>query len=493
MLIALLTLTLTTIATVELIRRLPILSAAEALIEVCLKAREVVFSQTISPHWKDMAVPAYAGQTLWRTLKLTGIILFGLCPLIEGAMFLAVFDPAPHGGLLSLVIPTLVTPLYLTLRHRIKPSKQRSGYSPAARTLHRLFLARPATLRGLFAIERLVAPAPRTARQDHVFVSGLARAGTTSLMRALYASGAFASLTYRDMPGVMMPRLWSWVTRLGGSGGPLKERAHGDGILIDQDSPEALDEPFWRAYCERDYVGTTSLRPHCPSVALTERYRTYIDQVCHRAGHERYLSKSNNGLLRLPALRRQFPKALFLIPLRQPADHAASLWRQHRRFSDRTDPFIADYMRWLGHYEFGTTHRPFRFGEGTPLPYDPHRTDYWLAYWIAIHQAIYLQVTTPGTPLFPLAYEDLCDPASPLRPALSKTCGVALDFTELTRRPDRRLPRFSPALLSLADSLYGSLRALSHERFELRTENSPEGPKGTVRNTAYPRLSSSAR
>ena len=42
-----------------------------------------------------------------------------------------------------------------------------------------------------------------------VFVTGLARAGTTALMRALHGTGQFASLTYADMPMVMAPNLWA--------------------------------------------------------------------------------------------------------------------------------------------------------------------------------------------------------------------------------------------------------------------------------------------
>ena len=43
----------------------------------------------------------------------------------------------------------------------------------------------------------------------HVFVSGLARSGTTILLNALYESDEFASLSYKDMPFVLAPNLWS--------------------------------------------------------------------------------------------------------------------------------------------------------------------------------------------------------------------------------------------------------------------------------------------
>ena len=47
---------------------------------------------------------------------------------------------------------------------------------------------------------------------DHVFITGLARAGTTILLNALYKSNLFASLSYSDMPFVLAPNLWSKIS-----------------------------------------------------------------------------------------------------------------------------------------------------------------------------------------------------------------------------------------------------------------------------------------
>ena len=48
--------------------------------------------------------------------------------------------------------------------------------------------------------------------ENHIFVTGLARAGTTILLNALYKSSVFASLTYSDMPFVLAPNLWSKIS-----------------------------------------------------------------------------------------------------------------------------------------------------------------------------------------------------------------------------------------------------------------------------------------
>ena len=67
----------------------------------------------------------------------------------------------------------------------------------------------------------------------HVFVSGLARAGTTILMREIHGSGDFGSLTYADMPFVLAPNFWRRLSANGAKAKPRAERAHGDGIEVE--------------------------------------------------------------------------------------------------------------------------------------------------------------------------------------------------------------------------------------------------------------------
>ena len=54
--------------------------------------------------------------------------------------------------------------------------------------------------------------APSSETGDHVFITGLARSGTTILLNALYKSNIFASLSYADMPFVLAPNLWSKIS-----------------------------------------------------------------------------------------------------------------------------------------------------------------------------------------------------------------------------------------------------------------------------------------
>jgi len=79
-----------------------------------------------------------------------------------------------------------------------------------------------------------------------------------------------------------------------------------------------------------------------------------------------------------------------LLVYRNPVDTALSLHRQHMRFMERKDdPFVARYMGWLGHQEFGPGHLSFEFAGGATLEgLSPMTVDYWLAYWISVYRDV---------------------------------------------------------------------------------------------------------
>lgn len=293
-----------------------------------------------------------------------------------------------------------------------------AAYGPVDRLLHRLALGVPAIAEMSFSVDRaLNRPDPEAAaRGRHVFVSGLARAGTTIIMRRLHASGAFRSLTYRDMPFVLAPTLWRKLAgKNGGTAGAETERAHGDGLRVGADSPESLDEVFWRVFCGADYIRHDHLAPHAPDGETIAAFRAYVAAILGAGDADspgRYLSKNNNNILRLPGILQAFPNATVLVPFRAPLEHAASLRDQHRRFSalHAEDRFGRRYMDWLAHHEFGAGHRPFRFAaDAPPLAGNPDTLDYWLDLWIRTYDWL-LAHEDPRIAF--VSYDALCaDPA----------------------------------------------------------------------------------
>lgn len=305
-----------------------------------------------------------------------------------------------------------------------------ADYGLLDRVLHRIALQFGPTAELSFDIDQQTSrPDSASAKQErHVFVSGLARSGTTILMRRIYASGSFCSLTYRHMPFILAPNIWSRVANASKRKDAPTERAHGDRILVDVDSPESLDEVFWRVFDGENYISRTHLRPHEPDLEISDKFAAYVAAILKAdpQGRTRYLSKNNNNILRLQTIRRIFPNALILIPFREPQTHAGSLLRQHRNFVKQqgSDTFIRGYMTWLAHHEFGLEHRPFRFdqaGAERLKLHDPDTLNYWLEIWCQAYR--WLEQTAPKGSLF-VCYEDLCeDPGVWLR--IAELCGTS--------------------------------------------------------------------
>ena len=110
---------------------------------------------------------------------------------------------------------------------------------------------------------------------NNVFVSGLARSGTTILLNAIYGSNEFASLSYQDMPFVLAPNLWSKLF-FKKQENNLIERAHGDGIRVSAESPEAFEEVFWMTFDKED-------------IDIIEKFKNYVELINFRYQKKRYL------------------------------------------------------------------------------------------------------------------------------------------------------------------------------------------------------------
>ena len=353
-----------TVLACELLRVLPFRERLSDISGFAAKASRTLRSNQISDHWKERVLPAFALRIGIACVASLGMLILIVLPFLAAG----VFYPSGVSGLtLDLLNPWMILGLIIFslvyLKIRASGAGAANGdYSATDRFLHRMALGVPVLPEMLHDLERVMylKSSPDAADGAHVFVCGLARAGTTVLTRELHRTGAFGSLTYRDMPFVLAPNAWQNLSR--SSKLDAKDRAHGDGIQVDLDSTEALEEVFWRVTCGEDYIHESSLSRHSPDAAELTAYEEFLRLVLRRTGRPRYLSKNNNNILRLPALAGQFPKAQILVPIRDPFQHAQSLLTQHLRFQSASG-FEANYFKWLGHHEFGATHRPFQLGE----------------------------------------------------------------------------------------------------------------------------------
>jgi len=343
-------------------------------------------------------------------------------------------------------------------------------YNLLDRVLHRLALQYPPIADASFDLDQITVrtdPSDIVSRR-HVFVCGLARAGTTLLMRTFHATGHYRSLTYRDMPFVLAPNLWRRMSLVSHRETQRAERAHGDNVLVDVDSPESLDEVFWRIFAGDEYLERNRLKPHSPPEDVVEKYVRYVNAIlsADETRLDRYLSKNNNNILRLGAIHQAFPNALILIPFRQPLQQAQSLYRQHLRFSElqARREFALSYMTWLAHHEFGLDHRPFQFAGDVPCPYPPDTLNHWLHIWCETYD--WLERSKPEPALF-VCYEDLClRPQTWMRLAELADIPGAPELGEAFRLSKRALDGgYDPALAVRAAAIHE--RLVTHARAAL--------------------------
>ncbi len=352
-----------------------------------------------------------------------------------------------------------------------------SEYSALDRALHALALNFQAVRSMAFDIERSMAhiDARNIARQPHVFVTGLARAGTSILLRTLHQSGDFVTQTYRDMPFVLAPQLWRKLSSGWHKPGELRERAHADGLMVDFDSVEAFEEVFWLTFAGELYVRKDRLLAHSVDEDLASNFYDYIAVVIAAGadrGQTRYLSKNNNNLLRLAGLARALPAARIIVPFRTPLQHAHSLLRQHENFtaSQLADPFVGKYMRWLGHFEFGGDFRPFTFGDAAPVAAgDLTRLRHWVEHWTRVYKGVL--ATAPANVIF-WDYDAFCaDPVGKIS-ALAEHLGLDAHVLKAAVAGIKQLPGYFAddglprAVLDEARATHSELRLRSGKFFD---------------------------
>lgn len=200
-----------------------------------------------------------------------------------------------------------------------------------------------------------------------IYIAGLARSGTTILLELLNRHPQLVSHRYRDFPPILTPWLWNWfVERASTREQTPQERAHGDGIRITPDSPEAFEEVIWMTFFPNLHDPDTCsvLTAEVSNPEFEKFYRDHISKLLLIRRGNRYLSKANYNVQRLAYLLKLFPDARFILPVRDPNWHIASLMRQHTRFcrEHQRDIRLQQHMSRAGHFEFGLDRRPVNNG-----------------------------------------------------------------------------------------------------------------------------------
>lgn len=287
-----------------------------------------------------------------------------------------------------------------------------------------------------------------------IYVTGMARSGTTILLEILAEHPSTASHLYKDYPFVLTPVLWNWfLDRATSEGAEPIERFHKDRIRITPESPEAMEEIVWMAFFpdSHDPFTTNVLDGNAHHPEFERFYTNHIRKIERLRQGQRYLAKGNYNLARLDYIAKLFPDALFVIPVRNPVSHVASLMKQHNLFTaaENQSSRILNRMRRAGHFEFGLDRRPLNFGDVTQVRrilshwQEGREIRGWAANWAATYGHVASRLAADrdlAERTIIVRYEDLCDRPLETVEGVFAHCQLALDVDGL-RKTAARLSR----------------------------------------------------
>ena len=181
------------------------------------------------------------------------------------------------------------------------------NYNKVQKLLHDLVSNVKFINKSLYEIEKMIYLKNKDIKnQSHIFITGLPRSGTTSILNFVYLFNQCVSLTYKNMPFLLSPNFSKLFNK---KYIPRKKRVHADGINYDINSPEALDEIFFKN--DEEFI--------------KDELINYLQLILNSENKFRYLSKNNLNYKRIDLITSVLPNSIFLISIREPLQQAYSL------------------------------------------------------------------------------------------------------------------------------------------------------------------------
>jgi hypothetical protein len=233
-----------------------------------------------------------------------------------------------------------------------------------------------------------------------IYITGLARSGTTITLEMLCQHPDVVTHRYLHM---VLPYTPHWTQQIANVTPLMRtpvERMHKDGIAVTRDSPEAVEEIFWQKFFDdlHNEGNSNVLTIQNQNLIFETFYYNHIKKLLFNQQATRYLAKNNYNVARLEYLQKLFPDAKFVIFIRNPFDHIASLAKQDKLFYEieQEDPRLLDWTKIIGHREFGHARVCINFNN-----YDiiqrirrlwGHEDTYingWAIYWASTYSYLY--------------------------------------------------------------------------------------------------------
>lgn len=250
-----------------------------------------------------------------------------------------------------------------------------------------------------------------------IFITGLARSGTTALLNQIFAMDEIASIQYKHMPFVLSPRLSKIISKyiISSTQELKKERLHGDNIYISHNSPECLDEPFWIKENNKYFKEPLNSKTILTKDSI-DAYGYFLDKHALMQGKKYIVIKNNNNHIRILKLANHLRNSIFIVLFRNPINQSLSLLNTHKRISgfQKKDKYIIEYMNLVGHREFGINQIYFKYDEFSleklqnSCPEGNSSINYWIQSWINTYGWLSNINVKENKNIFFVSYEDLC-------------------------------------------------------------------------------------
>ncbi|MCG3220983.1 MAG: sulfotransferase, partial [Candidatus Heimdallarchaeota archaeon] len=256
-----------------------------------------------------------------------------------------------------------------------------------------------------------------------IYVLGLARAGTTVTVEML---GKHPDVAYHKYLHLVNPYIPHWIQKIANVLPIFKkpvERLHKDKLLVNRDSPEAVEESYWIRFFDSIKKEKTSdiLDKNIVNPEFEKYYVEIIKKLLVNQKSSRYITKNNYIISRMEYIKKIFSDAKFILMTRHPINHIASLVKQDKVLKELEidDERLLDWTKIMGHREFGTAKICINLDNLSTiekirklwLDKNTH-VEGWAIYWASIHQYI-LDLLHKNNELADstmlLRYEDLTD------------------------------------------------------------------------------------
>lgn len=317
--------------------------------------------------------------------------------------------------------------------------------------------------------------------ESPVYVTSLARAGTTIVTEMLNEHPDTTSHRYSDFPWVWTPYWRNYLRQRSQVIEPrLEERAHKDRILVSQESPEAVEEVLWNHFFPQTHDPRQSnVLDQQTSLPVFEKFYTeHLQKLLLVREAKRYLAKGNYNIGRIAYIHKLSPSARFVIPVRDPINHIASLAKQHQFFirAARSDPRVGEQLQFAGHWEFGPGRRAINYGDKQAITKIEDAWEHgdevlglaWL--WRSTYEHLLNQLNASPdlkAACYIFRYEDLCSDSGHIIDEMLEHCKLdSASFTtqraqyiEKLTPPDYYQPSFSQTERDIITEVCGDIAA----------------------------------